>query len=160
MDNSAHLESTLERLIVENLSSQGWNIGVHSNFNLKLGLDTLEVEAFVIDTQPESWAKLIALHGSAENARTKFFHRLASEIDSRGTIDVLRKGLVDMGVKIDLAYFAPANQLTPENLARFNANRLTVTRQIRMSETNPNDSIDLVFFLNGVTVLEGHNDAR
>ena len=160
MDNAAHLESTLERLIVENLSSQGWNIGVHSNFNLKLGLDTLEVEAFVIDTQPESWAKLIALHGSAENARTKFFQRLASEIDSRGTIDVLRKGLVDMGVKIHLAYFAPANHLTPENLARFNANRLTVTRQIRMSETNPNDSIDLVFFLNGVTVATAELKAQ
>ena len=32
-------------------------------------------------------------------ARTKFLSRLVSELDLRGTVDVLRRGVEDQGVK-------------------------------------------------------------
>ena len=43
-----------------------------------------------------------------------FVQRLASELDKRGTVDVLRRGVVDRNITIRLAYFKPAQGLTPE----------------------------------------------
>jgi hypothetical protein len=47
-----------------------------------------------------------------------------------GTVDVLRHGVVDLGVTIRLAFFRPAHGLTPELVERYEQNRLTVTRQL------------------------------
>ncbi len=52
-------------------------------------------------------------------AETKFVKRLAAEIDKRGTVDVLRHGVIDHGVKIRLAFFKPAHGLTPELIERY-----------------------------------------
>jgi len=150
--NLAHYESTLEKLITEHLIENDWYQGESSNYNRELGLDIEELKLFILSTQSASWARLIALHGDEEFAWKKFSLRLDKELGNRGTIDVLRKGVVDLGVKFQLAYFAPAHDITAENRDSYNANRSTVTRQIKMSESNVNDSIDLVFFLNGVPV--------
>lgn len=152
MTDIAHYESTLEKIITEHLTDNHWHEGAKSNYKRELGLDVEELMSFVSSTQKQAWERLTSLHGGEDAARKKFSERLGKEIDSRGTIDVLRKGIVDLGVKFQLAYFVPAHDLTPENREKYNANRVTVTRQIKMSETNLDDSIDLVFFLNGIPV--------
>lgn len=160
MSNLAHYESTLEKIITDHLISHDWHEGDKSNYIRELGLDLEELKAFVLCTQKNEWERLISLHGDESNAWKNFSIRLAKEIDSRGTIDVLRRGVVDLGVKFQLAYFVPAHDLTPENREKYNANRVTVTRQIRMSETNVEDSIDLVFFLNGIPVATAELKAQ
>jgi type I restriction enzyme R subunit len=160
MTDFAHFESTLEKLIVEHLSANKWIQGDPANYNRDLGLDLQELEKFIRATQADAWERLTVLHGSDENAWSKFSERLAKEIDTRGTIDVLRKGVVDLGVKFQLAYFVPAHDLTPENRERYESNRACVTRQIRMSESNINDSIDLVFLLNGIPVATAELKAQ
>jgi len=105
---------------------------------------------FLGASQAQKWAKLVALHGSPDLAQSKFERRLADELTSRGVIDVLRKGVKDLGVHFDLAYFAPAHELTPERRALYDANRLSVTRQVHHSESNPAASVDLVLFVNGI----------
>jgi type I restriction enzyme R subunit len=152
MSDKAHLESTLEKLITDYLVKHDWLQGINTNYDRNLGLDVSELFYFITKSQSEAWERLKVLHGSEDNAIRKFADRLAREIDSRGTIDVLRKGVVDLGVRFDLAYFVPAHDLTPENRENYLANRVTVTRQVKMSESNENDSIDLVFFLNGIPV--------
>lgn len=152
MNNPVHLESVFETLIVEYLAATGWNTGSNTSYDQALGLDPEELRKFIEATQAAAWTKLVEMHGNEVEASSKFKKRLASEIDSRGTIDVLRKGIVDLGVKFNLAYFAPAHHMNLENLEQYKANRLTVTRQVRMSESNANDSIDLVFYLNGIVV--------
>ena len=77
--------------------------------------------------------------------------RLASQLDKRGTVDVLRRGVVDRNVKIRLAFFRPASGLTPELVERYGANVLSVTRQLRY-EPASNKTIDLGLFVNGVPV--------
>ncbi|HVT63692.1 MAG TPA: type I restriction endonuclease [Mycobacteriales bacterium] len=57
-----------------------------------------------------------------------------------------------MGVHIDLAYFRPAHEITPELLTRYTANRCTVTRQVHYSETDADRSLDVVLFVNGLPV--------
>jgi type I restriction enzyme R subunit len=160
MASVAHFESTLEKLIIEHLIDHQWNQGDKSNYTRELGLDVEELKVFVLSTQNNEWARLTSLHGGADAAWKKFSERLGKEIDSRGTIDVLRKGIVDLGVKFQLAYFVPAHDITPENREKYNANRVTVTRQIKISETNVNDSIDLVFFLNGIPVATAELKAQ
>jgi type I restriction enzyme R subunit len=156
----AHYESTLEKLITEHLINYGWHLGDKSNYSREIGLDIEELKLFVSSTQVKEWERLTSLHGGEDNAWKKFSQRLAKEIDSRGSIDVLRKGIMDLGVKFQLAYFVPAHDLTPENREKYNANRVTVTRQIKMSETNVDDSIDLVFFLNGIPVATAELKAQ
>lgn len=160
MADLAHYESTLEKLITEHLTEHGWHEGNKLNYRREIGLDIEELKMFLSATQVRAWEKLVSLHGSDDAAWMKFSDRLSKEIDTRGTIDVLRKGVVDLGVKFQLAYFVPAHDLTPENRAKFNANRVTVTRQIKMSETNVDDSIDLVFFLNGIPVATAELKAQ
>ena len=47
------------------------------------------------------------LRGRGEDAESGFLKRLAAEIDDRGTLDVLRHGVVDQGVTFKLAFFKP-----------------------------------------------------
>lgn len=152
MADISHYESTLEKLICEHLANNGWYMGQKSAYDREYALDVSELRNFILATQSSSWERLTSLHGGEEVAWKKFSDRLAKELDSRGTIDLLRKGIVDLGVKFQLAYFVPAHDLTPENRENYDANRVTVTRQVKMSESHENDSVDLVFFLNGIPV--------
>ncbi|MEO6703294.1 MAG: type I restriction endonuclease, partial [Jatrophihabitantaceae bacterium] len=54
------------------------------------------------------------------------------------------------GVSFRLAFFAPANGLTKALWERYDANRLSVVRQLHHSESNTADSVDLALFVNGI----------
>ena len=84
-------------------------------------------------------------------ARAGFVQRLASQLDKRGAVDVLRHGVMDRNVRIRLAFFRPASGLAPELVERYEANVLSVTRQLRY-EPSSNKTIDLALFVNGVPV--------
>jgi type I restriction enzyme R subunit len=130
----------------------GYAEGVASFFVPDLGIDTAELFAFIGATQIEAWDRLIMLHGGdVDTAQRAFADRLAKELDARGTVDVLRRGVVDLGVTIQLAFFRPAHGLTPELVERYEANRLTVTRQLRY-EAGSAKALDLALFVNGLPV--------
>ena len=52
---------------------------------------------FVQTTQPEKWDGLVKLYGTS--AGTHLTKRVESQIDSRGTVEVLRHGIDDQNVK-------------------------------------------------------------
>ncbi len=60
-------------------------------FDPVTGVDTEDLLAFIGATQAEAWERLEQLHGGSAGAPTKFVARLATEIDRRGTVDVLRQ---------------------------------------------------------------------
>ena len=66
-----------------------------SAFDPVTGIDTEDMFAFIGATQAEAWERLKQLHGGLPGAQTKFVTRVAAEIDKRGTVDVLRHGVVD-----------------------------------------------------------------
>ena len=82
----------------------------------------------------------------------QFALRVATEIDSRGVLDVLRQGVKDRGVQIDLAYFRPGHTLADGALDEYNANVLTVARQLHFSFRDASLSVDMAFFVNGLPV--------
>ena len=72
------------------------------DFDAERGLDLAELFAFVENTRAGEWGRLAKLHGRETRARERFADRLAKELDARGTVDVLRHGVVDLGVRIRL----------------------------------------------------------
>lgn len=133
-------------------SKVGNAAGRQGDFDAALGLDTAELMTFVGATQGERWDTLVKRHGGDQPlAQQKFKKRLAAELDKRGTVDVLRHGIVDNGVTFDLAYRKPAHTHTPELQARYEANRVTVTRQLPYS-AGETKTVDLALFVNGVPV--------
>lgn len=147
---TAHLESAFEDALVKHLADNSWVHGAASEYDRALGLDTGQLFEFIGATQQKAWDKLRLMHGDPNVAQHKFAQRLANEITARGAIDVLRRGVKDLGVAIDLAYFAPAHDLTPELRRLYEANRVTVTRQVAHSESHPADAVDLMLSLNGI----------
>ncbi|NDE75549.1 MAG: DUF5069 domain-containing protein, partial [Proteobacteria bacterium] len=107
--------------------------------------------AFIGATQVKAWDQLLArgYGNDADAAQKGFAKRLASEIDSRGTVDVLRHGVIDYGITIQLAFFKPAHGLTPDLQLKYEANRVTVTRQLKY-ETGSEKSLDLALLVNGI----------
>ncbi|MGD7732931.1 type I restriction endonuclease subunit R [Propionibacteriaceae bacterium G57] len=149
---SVHLESSFEANIEAHLVAHGWHALSPSGYERSVGLFPDEVLAFVRDSQPKEWARLVSRHGSEPQAREKFLKRVTDEIDRRGTINVLRDIVKDSGVTFRLCAFRPANSLTPELEQLYAANRLGVVRQLHHSESNPADSLDMVLVVNGIPV--------
>jgi type I restriction enzyme, R subunit len=123
-----------------------------AGFDARLGFDTAELFAFIEATQAAEWAKLVKAHGGEEaQARQRFGQRLAQQIDERGTVDVLRHGVRDQNVEVRLSYRKPAFGVAPELVAHYDANRLTVTRQLPF-DPESGKTLDLCLFVNGIPV--------
>jgi type I restriction enzyme, R subunit len=145
-------EAAFERSIEAHLLASGWNGAEAAGYDRLLGLHPDELIAFITASQPKGWGKYVTHRGGEPIARQKLLERVASELTKRGTVDVLRRGVKDSGVSFELAFFAPANDLTPELWTAYEANRTAVVRQLHHSESNPKSSLDLTMFLNGIPV--------
>ncbi|MGY2004240.1 type I restriction endonuclease subunit R [Blastococcus sp. SYSU DS1024] len=150
MSAGVHTERRFEDAVEDHLHAAGWNRGVVNNYDRKLALDTAEMFAFIDDTQAKAWARLVTRYGGdPATARREFARLAADELDHRGTVDVLRRGIKVKGETIRLAFFAPAHALTEATMAAYAANRLTLTRQLPYSPDHHN-TLDLALFVNGV----------
>ncbi len=120
------------------------------DYHRGLCLDPDLVVGFLQATQPKEWAKLAKQHGA--EVRERFLKRLASEVSTRGTLELLRKGVKDSGCKFRMAYFKPLSGLNQELQKLYQANLFSVVRQLKYSEKNEN-SLDLALFLNGLPIF-------
>ena len=150
---SLHHEIAFEREICEHLGANGWlyEEGSAAAYSRELALFPLDLIAWVQEAQPEAWEVLQKNHGS--KAQATLLQRVRQQLDQVGTLDLLRHGVEVLGLPkaLKLAEFKPAFGLNPQILARYNANRLRVVRQVRYSTRNEN-CLDLVLFLNGIPV--------
>ncbi|MBV9026842.1 MAG: type I restriction endonuclease subunit R [Streptomycetaceae bacterium] len=152
-DARMYTEGAFEDAVEVGLLRNGWVRGLANTYDHALGIDTSELAAFLGASQNDAWLALREAYGEEEEqAIARFAKRVAREIDSRGLLDVLRRGVNDRNVKLRLAYFRPAHTLATDALAEYNANRLTVVRQFRYSASRPADSLDMAFFLNGLPI--------
>src|SRR5438874_1090861 len=143
-------EVAFEDAIEEHLLTPGYTRGIPTNYDPALALDSAELFTFIGATQADAWEDLVQRNGGDPDvAQRRFVERLAKQIDERGTIDVLRHGVEDLGVEIRLAYFRPASGLNPELQAKYDANRLTVIRQLHYAPEHAN-ALDLALFVNGL----------
>jgi len=145
--SESNIEATIESVLadVHDYRRRAWD----QDYDRALCLDPELVVQFIITTQPQTWEKLKRQHG--EDVEPRFLKRLVKEIKNRGTLDVLRKGVKDLGCAFDLAYFQPETGLNEAHRRLYKANTFSVVRQLHYSEESKN-SIDLVLFLNGLPI--------
>ena len=127
----------------------GWTCGDPRDYDREHCVDVAQLAAFLSNTQPKT-ADALALRDNGP-ARRKFLARLQGQIGKRGTIDVLRHGVKHGPREISLFYGTPS----PGNeaaKARYDANRFTVTRQLRYSRDQTGLALDLALFVNGLPV--------
>jgi type I restriction enzyme R subunit len=120
------------------------------DYSRSLCLDSEPLFDFILATQAQTWNNLKEQHGS--QAKERFLKRLTKKIEERGTLDVLHKGVTDLGCHFSLAYFKPETTLNEEHQRLYKANIFTIIRQVKYSLKNEN-SIDVVLFLNGLPIF-------
>ncbi|MEG2155759.1 MAG: DEAD/DEAH box helicase family protein [Burkholderiaceae bacterium] len=151
---SLHREHHFEADICTHLAAQGWLYaeGDAAQFDRASGLFLPDLLAWVETTQPESFARLFKTHGAA--LPQTLAERVRKNLNERGTLDVLRRGVEMLGLRepLRLAQFKPALAVNESTLAAYAANRLRVVRQVRHSPNALQDALDLVLFVNGVAV--------
>lgn len=153
-------EYKFEQELCEALAASGWYYSkTDDGYDQGLALYPADALAWLSETQSDELTKLIKLSDSAaaqDKARSALMQRLAKTLDQPlsqggGTLSVLRKGFKDGAAKFDMCQFKPADNLNATTLERYAKVRLRVMRQVHYSAKNRN-SLDLVFFVNGVPV--------
>lgn len=94
--------------------------------------------------------KLEALHGEQTGARV--LEALCKWLDTHGALATLRHGFKCFGKTLRIAFFRPAHGLNPELEARYQANRMGLTRQLHFSPSSEK-SLDVVLSVNGIPVV-------
>ena len=142
-------ERGLEQLICTALIGAGWLGGRPDDYDREYCVDLGQLLAFLVETQPEAFDGLQLEEDGP--ARRKFLARLQGEISKRGTIDVLRRGIKHGRHDVDLFYGTPSAS-NADAVARYAANRFSVTRQLRYSRDETQLALDLGLFINGLPV--------
>jgi len=162
--NEQALEQAIEKILtgssVEELKQEGavndrkelyrsgkvYYIGYPSDFNMKYALDTERFWHFLETTQAYELAKL----QKQPDWKLKILERFDRLIKKYGILRLLKKGLEVDDAHFTLFYVAPlacSSQTIKDN---FDKNEFSVTRQLRYSQSNPLEEIDMVFFINGI----------
>lgn len=154
-------EKSFENEICEYLGAHGWLYEEgFTGYDQEHALIPEDVFAWLQETQPEQWARVMPDNGSpVETALAKrlLVDRLVKELDQPlehggGLLAVLRGGFRKTPAKFSMCVFRPATSMNPVAEQHYLANRLRVVRQVHHSAKRPQDSIDLVFFVNGLPV--------
>ena len=142
-------EAALEEHIQKALLKDDYKIGNPSDFDPEFAIDRKFFWEFLETTQPEELAKLKA----HPNWQRLLLERLNKKIRKDSILTVLKKGLDIDDAHFDLLYRLPYNDLNPDVTAKFKANVFSVTRQVHYSQTDGLKSVDVVVFVNGLSLV-------
>lgn len=150
-EGTVHREEVVEVHLCKALvERQGYRARAPENYDRASALDKALVLDFVRTTQAEEWGRLEGHYGGSSEA--EFFKQLEQGLKQRGTLEVLRNGLkLVPNLKFFLCAFKPASSLNPALVRLFDANILSVIRQLRYS-TKSENAIDVALFVNGLPV--------
>jgi len=141
-------EAALESHIENSLAKDGYRVGDPADFDREFAVDGKLFWEFLEATQPKELAKL----KDRPNWQRLVLERLNKKVKKDSVLAVLKKGLDIDDAHFDLLYRLPYNDLNPEVVANFEANRFSVTRQVHYSQTDTFKSVDMALFVNGLAV--------
>ena len=148
----SHTEYAFETAIEEHLITAGGYKRVNSEaFDTGRALFSADVISFIKETQPEQWRYLEDLQ--KERAEETLLEDLCRALNSEyeGCLSVLRHGFKCFGRLFRVAYFAPPSHMNPDTRTLYEANKLSITRQLRYSPRH-NNTLDVTLSLNGIPV--------
>ncbi|WP_172651083.1 type I restriction endonuclease subunit R [Rhodococcus opacus] len=155
-----HHESAFEVEICEHLAAHGWLYSpTDVGYDRELALFPEDVFDWLADTQADQLAKRVKkdLTGAPlKKAQRGVLNTLVKALGADpkangGTLSVLRRGFKDLNAQFSMCQFRPNTSLNATTAKRYDAVRLRVMRQVHYSTKN-NNSVDLVFFVNGIPV--------
>ena len=142
--------SVTSNLVPEHVAPGGYRKHASADYDREHCLLAEDVLNFLYATQPREWDRFKKQH--AGDAKLRLVQRLANEVRTRGTLDVLRKGIKVDGSKFQLAYFHPSSSLNDTLQRLYEANIFSEIRQLYFSERDTK-SLDLALFLNGLPLF-------
>lgn len=142
------LETLIEQYLIENA---GYLKGNPRDYNRAYCIDSTQLFAFLRATQPQALNQLTKTYGA--RFADKLLKRISDQIKTRGIVDVLRKGVKAKEANLTLYYKQPASHLNPQATENYNANRFSITRQLRYSEDNTRLALDIAIFINGLPLI-------
>src|SRR5271157_39452 len=125
-------EKSFEESIETGLKAHGYQSHSPDDYDRSLCLIPGDLFDFLYATQPKEWEKLKKICGP--DAKQRLLKRLFDEIERRGTLEVLRKGVKSEGCRFHLAYFHPVSGLNPELQNLYEANIFSSVRQLHYSQ--------------------------
>ncbi len=137
------LETIIEKHLVE-VSS--YRQSYSADYDRDLCINKQLLFEFIKQTQPTAYDTIV------KRGEDKFIKRLAEQIKAKGIIELLRKGIKDLDLQINLYYKNPTSELNPIAQANYQANIFSVTRQLYYSLANSN-SLDMVLCINGLPII-------
>lgn len=146
-------EKGLETHIAQYLVNEnGYLLRENTAYDNVACLDSELLFQFLEATQPKSVAKLKNYH--KDLYEQKIIKRINDQIQAKGVIEVLRKGITDgfTDTKLHLFYDKPVSNYNASANALYQANRFSVMRQVYFSPLNKK-SLDLVVFINGIPII-------
>jgi type I restriction enzyme R subunit len=157
---SIHTEANFESAIETHLLSQGYTQLSPKKFDCDRALFPEAALHFIQTTQPKEWQRLEKLHG--DNTGTQVLTDLCKWLDTYGSLQVLRHGFKCYGRTLYIAYFKAAHSLNSELESQYQANQLSLTRQLQYRTPSKkttyntgttNGIIDLTISLNGIPLI-------
>ena len=145
-----YTEENFEDHIEAHLNRSGYRSRQSAIYNREICLIPGETLQFIQDTQPEVYRRLERQYG--EETPSKLLNRVSKEIERRGVLDVLRKGVIDRGCRFNLTYFRPSSGMNPDHGRLYAQNRFSLIRQLKYSAKNEK-SVDMGLFLNGLPLV-------
>lgn len=141
-------EKSIEDIIEAWLSSKetGYRISYSTAYNKEHCIIPKLLFEFLQNTQPDAYKKI------RQRGTEKFLNRLNNQIKQKGIIEILRKGVRDLDLHVQLYYKKPSSYLSNKARKLYDTNTFYITRQLYYSEQNDN-SLDLVIFINGLPVI-------
>jgi len=143
------LEAHISQYLVE---ENNYLLRENKTYNNVSCMDSELLFQFLEATQPKAVGKLKTYH--KELYEQKILKRLNDQIQAKGIIEVLRKGITDgfTDTKLHLFYDKPVSAYNTDANALYKANIFSVMRQVYFS---PNDkkSLDMMIFINGIPVI-------
>ena len=121
------------------------------DFNMQYALDQCYFWAFLEKTQEDELEKV--KRNNANDWQRKIYERFDRLIKKHGILHLLKKGLSVDDAHFNLMYPAPVGHCSESITKNFNANIYSCTRQLRYSQANPLQEIDMVLFINGIPLI-------
>ncbi len=143
--NEQALENCIETALVNRARYEKGN---PAEFDREFAVDGEKFWRFLTTTQSEELAKL----QDRPNWERLILERFHRKVKKDGILSVLKKGLSIDDAHLTLLYSLPYNDNNPTVSANFEKNIFSVTRQLHYSQKEPNLSIDMVLFLNGIAI--------
>lgn len=161
--NEQALESAIEKFLAGISSEElkegkqdtnhgvGYEIGRPSDFNMQYAVDENYFWTFLENTQEDELEKI--KRNNRNDWQRKLLERFDRLIKKHGLLHLLKKGLSVDDAHLNLMYPAPLASSSEKVKQNFEDNIFSCTRQLRYSQANPLQEIDMVLFINGIPLI-------